>query len=342
VGVNSNNGVVGNLVLDIKNFDLFDWPRSFSEFIKFRAFRGAGQRLRIELQPGTELTRMRVDFVEPYFLDKPIRFNSSVYYFERGRESYDEERIGGLVGFGKRLEKGFLKNWYVDATLRGETIDIDSLDLFAPRDVRDVEGNNILTSVKGSMILDRTDSRWVPSQGDVINLSWEQFGVLGGDHFFSKLRAGYTRHWTLLTDVEERKHILSVHGDVGGILGDSPTFERFYAGGIGSIRGFEFRGISPRQGLDDDPVGGDFLAMVRTEYSFPLVGDNLRGLVFTDMGTVERDFEFGSWRASVGFGMRLHLEFFGPVPMEFDFAFPIAKQGEDEEQVFSFFIGQLF
>ena len=136
--------------------------------------------------------------------------------------------------------------------------------------------------------------------------------------------------------------MLSLRGDLGGIFGDSPPFERFYAGGIGSLRGFDFRGVSPRQGLGDDPVGGEFLALFKTEYSFPLYADTLRGLVFTDMGTVEEDFGINSWRASVGVGVRLQIDFFGPVPLEFDLAVPIAKDDDDEEQVFSFFIGATF
>ena len=133
-GVNSNSGLVGNIVLDIKNFDLFDWPRSFKEFIKLRSFRGAGQRLRIDASPGLEVNRFRIDFIEPYFLDTPMRFATSAYYFERGRESYDERRVGGNVSFGRRQDKGWLKGWYTEIALRAENVDVSDLDLWAPRD----------------------------------------------------------------------------------------------------------------------------------------------------------------------------------------------------------------
>jgi outer membrane protein insertion porin family len=136
--------------------------------------------------------------------------------------------------------------------------------------------------------------------------------------------------------------VLSLRGDVGGVVGSAPVFERFYAGGIGSIRGFDFRGVSPRDGLKDDPVGGDFLLLAKAEYTFPLVADTIRGVFFTDMGTVEENFGIESWRASVGFGVRLMVEFFGPVPLEFDLAVPVAKESDDDEQIFSFFIGATF
>jgi len=341
-GVNSNSGLVGNVVLDMKNFDLFDWPRSFGEFIRFRSFRGAGQRLRLEAAPGTEVSRFRIDFVEPYLLDKPLRLGTSAFYFERGRESYDERRVGGTVSLGRRIEKGWLEGWYVEGALRSENVDVGDLDLFAPRDVREVEGGNFLTSVKGTLVRDRTDSRLLPTRGDVLRLSWEQYGALGGEHFFGKVLGSYTRHWTLYEDVEDRKGVLSLRGDVGGIFGEAPVFERFYAGGIGSIRGFDFRGVSPRQGLDDDPVGGDFLALLKAEYTFPLVGEALRGVLFSDMGTVEEGFELSTWRASVGVGVRLQVDLLGPVPMEFDLAVPLSSDENDDEQIFSFFIGATF
>ena len=101
-----------------------------------------------------------------------------------------------------------------------------------------------------------------------------------------------------------------------------PVFERFYGGGIGSMRGFAYRGVSPRQGSKDQAVGGDFLLLGGTEVSYPLFGKDLRGVFFSDMGTVERDFEITSWRVSVGFGVRFVLRLFGPVPMSFDFGIP--------------------
>ena len=60
------------------------------------------------------------------------------------------------------------------------------------------------------------------------------------------------------------------------------------------------------------------------------------------MGTVEDGFELTTWRASVGVGIRLQIDFFGPVPLEFDLAAPILRDGDDEEQIFSFFIGATF
>jgi outer membrane protein assembly complex protein YaeT len=341
-GIGSNNGLVGQFVIENQNFDLFDWPRSLGELFRGQAFRGAGQSLRLQAEPGTEFTRFTLDFNEPYLMDKQLSFGSRLYYFQRGRDAYDEQRVGTNVSFGKRFREGFLKGWASELAFRIEGVDIDDVDFYDAEDIRDVEGSNFLTSVKGSLVLNRTDSRFLPSKGDKFAISYEQYGILGGDDFFGKLTSSYDWYKTLATDVFERKSILGLHARMGYILGDAPVFERFYAGGIGSVRGFEFRGISPRDGINDDSIGGEFMFLTSAEYSFPLYGDNLRGVFFTDMGTVEEDVGLTTWRASVGFGIRLSIDFFGPVPLEFDFAFPIAKDSDDDTQVFSFFFGAIF
>lgn len=338
VGVTSNSGLTGNVVLDLQNFDLWNPPRTLSEFIKLRSFFGGGQRLRIEAQPGTDVSRLRLDFTEPYFLDKPVRFDFSAFLFSRGRDGYDERRIGYSSSLGKRFERGPLRGWSGEIAFGTEFVSIDDLDVFAARDIRRDKGSNILTSVKGTLVRDRTDNRFIPSSGDRLRMGYEQFGILGGDHIFGRVTAGYTRYFTLSTDLRERKHILQLRADGGAVVGDAPVFERFYAGGTGSLRGFEFRGVGERQGLDDNNIGGDYMLLGGAEYSYPLIGDNVRGLLFLDSGVVGS----GGVRAAIGTGVRFTIDIFGPVPLEFNLAFPMLYDEDDDRQVFSFLIGRIF
>jgi len=342
IGASSDSGVMGNIVLENRNFDLFDWPQTWGEFFRGRAFRGAGQTMRIQLEPGTELTRFRIDFREPYLMDKEIGFGTSLYLFERGRDGYDERRGGLNFSFDKELEQDPLKGWMGEVAFRAEGVDVDDRDAFAAEDIRDVEGWSYLSTVKLSLLHDTTDTRFEPSEGHRFRVSWEQAGAMGGDYYHAKLTGSYARHWTVAIDEEDRKSVVTAYAQVGQILGDAPVFERFYAGGIGSLRGFDFRGISPRDGIRDNRVGGDFLLLTGAEYSFPLYAEAIRGVFFADMGTVEPDFGISTWRAAVGAGIRLTLDIFGTVPMEFDLAFPVSKSGDDDERIFSFFIGLPF
>jgi outer membrane protein assembly complex protein YaeT len=342
VGASSDAGLLGNLVLENTNFDIRDWPRSWGEFFRGRAFRGAGQTMRIQFEPGTELIRGRIDFREPYLFDMPIGFNTSLYLFDRGRDGYDERRYGGSFSFDKRFEKGVLKGWTGEISFRAEYVGVLDRQSFAAEDIRDVEGWNYLSSARVSLVHDTTDSRFDPSRGHNFLVSYEQAGAMGGDFFYGKGLTRYVQHFTLATDEQDRKSVLSVRAEAGQILGDAPVFERFYAGGIGSIRGFDFRGISPRQGLRNNRVGGEFMVLTGAEYSFPLYAKAVRGVFFTDMGTIEEEFGLTTWRASVGAGVRLTLDILGTVPMEFDLALPVSKAGDDEVRYFNFFVGLPF
>ncbi|MGQ9650038.1 MAG: outer membrane protein assembly factor BamA [Phycisphaerae bacterium] len=342
LGASSDSGLLGNIVLENTNFDLFDTPRTWDELFKGRAFKGAGQTMRVQFEPGTEYTRFRIDFREPYLNDRPIGFNTGIFLFERPRDAYTEQRAGVYVSFDKKFEEGLLKGWLGEIALRPEYVNVDDVERFSARDIQKVKGGSYLSTIKFSLVHDTTDSRLDPGKGHRANLSWEQAGVMGGDYTHSKLTAGYTQYWTVAIDEQDRKSVVSARANIGQILGDAPVFERFYAGGIGSMRGFDFRGISPRSGLKKDRVGGEFMLLTGGEYSFPMYDKVIRGVLFTDMGTVERDFGISSWRASVGCGIRLTLEIFGTVPMEFDLAWPVIKDSEDDTRVFNFFIGLPF
>ncbi len=338
-GISSNNGLLGNITLENRNFDIGKPPENAGEFFRGRAYKGAGQTFRLELEPGTEMTRFRVSFREPYLLEKPVSLGTSAYVFKRNYTEYDLERMGGTLSLGKRLDSGLLKGWSVEGAGRWENVDLTGIKWYTAKDIKEDRGNSYLSTAKLSLLKDRTDSAWFPTTGDRFLTAVEQADVFGGDWMFTKLTGDYSWYRTLRTDVFDRKTVWGNRVDAGYIFGDAPVFERFYGGGIGSLRGFAYRGVSPRQGIKDQAVGGDFLLMTGSEVSYPLFGKDLRGVFFTDMGTVERDLTISSWRVSVGFGVRFVLRIFGPVPMSFDFGIPVAKQGEDKTQVFSFSLG---
>jgi outer membrane protein assembly complex protein YaeT len=335
VGVSSDAGVLGNITFTERNFDIFNWPGSWSDISSRRAWRGAGQVFRISLEPGTELNRFTIEWYEPYLGQTENSLGMKAYLFSRERETYDEQRAGALASFGRR----FKNRWYGELSPKIEDVNITDLQHDAPPEVRQVEGDNLMLSLKGTLVRDNTDSRWLPSTGDRLRLAYEQFF---GDFTFGRATGEYQKFWTTYVDALDRKHILAARVSAGQIFGDAPVFEEFYGGGINSIRGFKYRGISPRSRGTDEPIGGDFMFFAGTEYSVPIVGENLRGVVFVDSGTVERDSEFTSYRVSTGVGIRWVIPMMGPVPLSLDFGFPIVKADEDDTQIFSFSLGWQF
>ncbi|MBI1830195.1 MAG: BamA/TamA family outer membrane protein, partial [Planctomycetes bacterium] len=106
-GINSDNGFVGSIVLNERNFDILRFPTSFSDVLEGRAFRGAGQELRIEAVPGTVIQRYSVSVREPFLFDQPYSLLVSGYYRDRIFDEYTEGRVGGRVNLGHQ----FTKEW---------------------------------------------------------------------------------------------------------------------------------------------------------------------------------------------------------------------------------------
>lgn len=342
VGVSTDNGVFGSITVDNRNFDIFDFPRSWSQFLRGQSLRGDGQRLRLLFEPGTEVSRFRIDFTEPYLFDRLLRYDQSFYLFQRGRDAYVEQRLGTTSALSRRFDSGPLENWGVEGALRLEGVDINDVDDLAAKEIVAVEGDSFLTSLKGTIVRDTTDSRIVPTEGYRVAFSWEQYGALGGEYAFGKPALSGALYRTVRTDIFDRKSVLAFRLDTAYIVGDAPVFEKFYGGGFGSIRGFSYRGVSPRNGIKNDRIGGDFLLLTGGEYSFPLYGKAVRGVTFVDMGTVEENIKISDWRIAVGFGLRIQVDFFGPAPIVLDFGIPVRSAEDDDEQLFNFAFGASF
>ncbi len=336
-GINSNGGIGGNLSYTQTNFDITAVPSNLRDLFTDRSFTGAGQTLRISLEPGTQSTNASIRFSEPYLFDQPYSFSNELYLRDRQREHYDEERIGDRVSFGKRFNYVYSGQF----AIRGEDVRIHNVDdepIRAP-EIVEYKGHTTLTSLALSLRRNTTNAGILPSRGTNSVISWESYGGLGGDLSFQKFTASWDAFHVLGEDLLDRKTILRLSADAGFIAGNSVFFERFYGGGIGSIRGFRFRGVSPRDGLDSDVIGGDFTLTTSAEISFPIAGEQLRGVVFSDQGTVERNFEIHDYRVSVGAGIRLVLPFLGQAPLSLDLAVPVVKAPDDDTQLISFSFG---
>ncbi|MFH1370668.1 MAG: outer membrane protein assembly factor BamA [Planctomycetota bacterium] len=343
-GVSSDAGIIGQLTFEQRNFDITDTPESFADFIMGKAFKGAGQTLRISLQPGTQISQYSVNFTEPYLNDKPTSLDLAGSSWGRWRESYDEQRTKGFVG----LEKRYKDKWRRSIGFRAENVNVRGIDYDAPIEIKEVEGGNFLAGVRLGVSRNIVDNMFNPSTGHGFDISYEQ---VGGDHTFGIASATYRKYYTLYEDLAERKTVLAAKLLGATTVGSAPPFEKFYAGGTGTygIRGFQYRGVSTR-GLQTnidpnltperkDPIGSDWIFIANAEVTIPLVGENVSALFFIDSGAIDT----GDYRVGAGAGIQIMIpQWFGPVPMRFELAAPLMKSEGDETQAFSFSVGTLF
>lgn len=338
VAVGSDSGLFGEISLRQDNFDIADPPASLGDLFRGRAFRGAGQRFSMVFRPGNEIFQYSMNFTEPHFLDSEYSLTLGGTFQEQYFRRYDERRLGGNIGLSRRLGDV----WSFGVRSRVEQVKLTQIAPFAPTEIFRDAGPDLLTALGVTMTRSTVTTIVRPGRGSRFRVSYDRIGALGGDYGFNNLSVDYTVFLTVSEDFLGRRSILRLNTEVGHIFGGrAPTYERYYRGGR-SFRGFRFREISPKGIRQDtgepsnDPVGGEWMFFAGAQYEFPLFGEAVTGVFFVDTGTVTDSIGFDDYRVSVGTGLRLYIPQFGPVPIAFDFGFPIVKQSGDETQVLSF------
>lgn len=340
MGVNSNLGVTGQIVVEERNFDFLRLPTSWQDVIQGGAFRGGGQNFRLEVMPGTQVQRYMASFTHPYiylpgFAD-PFSLNLSGFFFNRAYTDWTEQRLGGRVGLGYRLTPDLS----LAGSIRAENVNVSNIRVSGVvPELDEVQGNNDLYSGRTTLTHDTRDTAFAPTQGHLFEVSFEQ---AFGSFDYPRAEFDYRQYFLMRERPDgSGRHTLG-YAFKGGFSGSqTPIFERYFAGGFSTMRGFRFRGASP-VGAAGVQIGGDFKFLGSVEYMFPLTADDMmRGVIFCDYGTVEENIEINSdnYRVAPGAGLRISVPALGPAPLALDFAFPVHKAATDQTQVFSFFFG---
>ena len=332
VGVNSNAGLVGSIILSEQNFDITRPPTSLSDILNGTAWRGGGQSFRLEAVPGSIVSRYLISWTDPYIFDTDYSLGVSGYFYQRFFRDWDERRGGGRVTLGRQLTDTIS----VGASLRLVNVRISGQQVPSPPLLADAVGDSVLSTFRVFVSHDTRDSAFLPGEGHKVELSYEQ-GF--GDFNYPRFGANGHQYFTLYSRPDGGgRHIVTLGGQLGWTGSETPIYERYYAGGFQSFRGFAFRGVTPRDlGVR---VGGRFMFLGSVEYMVPLMAsETVQGVVFTDFGSIERNVDLGDFRVTVGAGLRVTVPALGPVPLAFDLAFPVLDQREDNGQIFSFFVG---
>ncbi|MCA9145614.1 MAG: BamA/TamA family outer membrane protein [Planctomycetales bacterium] len=337
MGVNSDLGVTGQITIDERNFDWRRPPTSFQDVVNGTAWRGGGQGFRLEAQPGTQVQRYLVSFTQPYLylgsIPTPFSLNLSGFFYNRNYFDWDEERLGGRAALGYRLTHDLS----LSAALRAENVGISGIRVPIP-ELTEVAGDNSLFSGKTTLTHDTRDTPFAATEGHLIELSYEQ---AFGSFDYPRGEIDYRQYFLARERPDgSGRHTLAYSFRFGFSGPDTPIYENFFAGGFSTMRGFNFRGASPKN--TGVVVGGEFQFLGSVEYMFPLTADDmLKGVVFCDYGTTEESIEIdpNNYRVAPGMGLRISIPAMGPAPLALDLAVPIARAPGDQIQNFSFFFG---
>jgi len=320
-GFSSVDRLVGLVEVEQRNFDWRNFP----------TFTGAGQDMRLRAEIGTVRRYFDLSFTEPWMLGYPVSFGVDLYNRTRlsSRElglGYEEQQRG----VGLRLGKEFFDTLRIDTNYQFYRTEISNVADEASADLKAEQGRNNISMLGTTVSWDSRDNHFDPTRGFFVFSSADVAGsFLAGDRDFYRLQSGfswYVPHLDrLVLELRTRTGLVKAYGNSSEV----PIFERFFAGGSNTIRGFRERRVGPRDPLSNDPIGGEVMFVGTLEEVLTVVKDErdkpiLKSSLFCDVGNVwRRVSEYGeSLKAGVGVGLRVTTPI-GPVRL--DLGFPMTQ-----------------
>jgi len=343
--------------------------------------------------------RYRLGITNPYLFDKEVSLGFSIFKVDLEYDDFDSKSTGfdttlAFRPFGKEdWRLGFtyelsqtdisdIESWCEDEPCISpcdpddptcedpcedfNPCDCDNWKSDVDREIWEAEGSTTVSSFTTILSRNTIDNRFYPMRGSLNSLSFQLAGgpFLGPEKFYKFM---LDSKWYFPFKWDTAFMVRGSTGFVDGYLGNGvPIFERFFLGGLDSLRGFDYRSVGPEGDAStitqyienpdtgelcpitvhltgDATTGGYSMLLFNFEYLFPLIkAAKIRGLVFFDTGNAYEDGDFidpTDMRESVGWGIRWNSPF-GPLRVEWGYVLD-PKDDEDSNQI-EFSVGTAF
>ncbi len=274
---------------------------------------GRGQRLSATAQASSKSQSYDISFFEPYLFGTKFSGGFSLFKTKREYTDYTKESDG----FGLKSGYRFSEDWSMSVGYRYESATVSDVSEFASQIIKNQVGTTNTSSIYGSLNYDTRNDAFYPTDGETFTYSIEfAGGPLGGDNKYVKSMVDGAKYFLLPWD-----HTISVHGQYGVVEGyggkEVPIYEKFFLGGMYSIRGFITRSIGPKDPVTGDVVGGSKMVLANVEYIFPLIKEaGVRAVIFFDTGnSFNGDLFPSELKYSAGVGIRWYSPM-GPLRLE--------------------------
>lgn len=298
---------------------------------------GRGELLRLKGEFGELRTSYDVTFKEPWFMDTPTSVTLNLFDTVRSFDTYDINSRGGNIG----VSRSFGEYWN-----SGMTYGIQNINVTGNPPSTLEKGESNTGSITTSVTRDTRDNYWDPRSGSKNNLSVEYADTfLGGDNVFAKYIIDTALYYPLILDTA-----FMFHGRFGlgkGLRGDDlPVNEKFYVGGIYTVRGFDYGMATTDSTVDQvtgDLLGADKELIINVEYIIPLVKEaRINGVLFYDAGSgfgKDDSITLSDLRTSAGGGFR----WLSPVgPLRLEWGYNLDPKPGERQGIWEFSIGTLF
>jgi outer membrane protein insertion porin family len=321
---------------------------------------GRGQRLVLNADFGSIRRQFQISFTEPYLYDTQLTLGIDLFNWEL---IFDEFTRGGtgagirtlypVTALGWESLWGYsLEDTRLGLEYRIEQAEIKDVSTTAVRGIKDEEGTSLTSSIIPRFFRDTRNHPFDPTEGSLQDLSFEFAGV-GGESQFIKAETRLRWYLPFYKSPRFGTFVFAPAATFGYGLGyggetELPLFERYFPGGINSVRGFRVRSLGPQENVFNsrgqlvrrDVVGGSQQLVINQEVIFPIVESlGLKGVVFFDAGEAFRasdGIDPTELRTAVGFGVR----WLSPIgPLRIEVGFPLEPRVGDEKRTVLFSFG---
>lgn len=310
---------------------------------------GSGNSLAVNVNSSKVNKVYSVSFTNPYATIDGVSSGFDVYHRDYATNSltslarYGARSTGGGVRFGVPVTEADTVNFGLAVDSTALRVDENSPKRFQDYVSQFGASNSSLLGTIG-WAKDTMDSRIYPRKGYIQRLNGE-VALPGGSLHYYKTSYQVQRYFPL-----SPSFTLALNADVGyanGLGGHQmPFFKNFYAGGIGSVRGFDPGSLGPRDPTTSERLGGNRRIIGGAELLFPMPGmgqdKSMRLGAFIDVGQVwgtEQTVNLNDLRYSAG----ISAAWYSPIgPLKFSFGQPIKKEAGDKVQRLQFQLGTVF
>jgi outer membrane protein insertion porin family len=299
---------------------------------------GRGQQLRLQGIIGAISNRFRLSFTEPYLFDRPLAFGIDAFNWERDFDEYTRKSFGGSLRLSHPLRWKYTRLF---GSYRFEYVDLSNLRPNTSQIIQEAASIHSTSAISLGVRRDSRDALFTPTRGSDNSLTMEVAG-LGGDTAFLRLIAEsgwyFPFWWGTVGVIHARGGYLSKLS-----WGELPSYEKFYLGGIDTMRGFNFAEISPRDPSTNERIGGTSFSQLNVEYRWPvpyLKKFGFMGTFFFDAGNVYGvNYVPPTLRTSVGGGFR----WYSPMgPLRVEWGYNLSPKPYERKSVWEFTVGGSF
>lgn len=288
---------------------------------------GTGNRLSLSANLSGVTTRFNLSYTDPRFLDSHVSAGIDLFNWQRQYDDYTKDSTGGGLRFGQP----FFGKWYIYYGYSIDNTTLSDIAEFASQTIKDSQDIKITSAVNARLIRDTRNKQFVPNSGSKNSFSMRYAGgFLGGDAEFTKVEGSSSWYFPMFW-----KSVFHIKGAIGEAFTNDekklPVYERYYLGGMNSIRGFPSADISPVDPVTGEKVGGDKMWYTNIAVQLPLMEEaGLYGELFTDLGNVyavDDSWDFSNYKHTAGVGF-LWMSPMGPIRLAWGFNLD-KKDGED-------------